>query len=349
MNLRSCRILCLPLLLSAGMANAELMIGGYPEIGSNSHPLRQFSANAQGSDAPVRILGGPASALESPANASYEAGEGLLYVSDFYGQTIRVFSAFAEGDVAPVRIMQTPLLGQPRANVPIPALDELIVIAGNCCILTLPLHGSGSNVPPSRMIGWGGNGGITELNNPSSLAWFPTTDEVAVMDYDFGNFATKLVFHARPGNGQATPTRVLKSLHTENAAGFAYSQVQQRIYLLTFTTNGDGSHEGQIRVFSETASGQDAPLYTIEGTATQLGFNASSYQSGIAIDADLNRLMVGVSGNGSAADNRAIVFDLAATGNATPIQVLQGSTLSPGYLGAPFAVPNDKLFADGFD
>ena len=30
------------------------------------------------------------------------------------------------------------------------------------------------------MIGWGGNGGITELNNPSSLAWFPTTDEVAL-------------------------------------------------------------------------------------------------------------------------------------------------------------------------
>ncbi|TXH27603.1 MAG: hypothetical protein E6Q99_03290 [Elusimicrobia bacterium] len=245
--------------------------------------------------------------------------------------------------------MQTPLLGQPRASVPIPALDELIVIAGNCCIRTLPLHGSGSNVPPLRMIGWGGNGGVTELNNPSSLAWFPTTDEVAVMDYDFGNFATKLVFHSRLGGGQVAPTRVLKSVHTENAAGFAYSQAQKRIYLLTFTTNGDGSREGQIRVFAESATGQDAPLYTIEGAATQLGFNASSYQSGIAIDTDLNRLMVGVTGNGNPADNRAIVFDLAASGNATPVQVLQGTQLSTGYLGAPFAVPNDKLFADGFD
>ena len=29
--------------------------------------------------------------------------------------------------------------------------------------------------------------------------------------------------------------------------------------------------------------------------------------------------------------------------------VLPGTTLSPRYLGAPFAVPNAKLFADGFD
>ena len=46
-------------------------------------------------------------------------------------------------------------------------------------------------------------------------------------------FASKVVFHARTAEGNATPTRVLKSIHTANAAGLAHDPVQHRLYLLT--------------------------------------------------------------------------------------------------------------------
>ena len=181
------------------------------------------------------------------------------------------------------------------------------------------------------------------------MIWLPNTDEVAVVDYDFGTFAAKVVFHSRLTDGSAVPTRVLKSVHTANAAGVAHDPVQNRIYLLTSTSSDSLSFAGQIRVFADTASGTDAPLYTIEGPASQLDYAAPNYQSGIAIDASLRRLMVSIAANGNPAGNRVVVFDLAASGNATPVQVLEGTNLSDGTIGIPFAVPVDIIFADGFD
>ena len=154
-------------MIAAG-AHAELVVGGYPPGASSEHPIRQFSATAQGSAAAIRQLGGPVTTLNGPANIGYEAVENLIYVSDYWGQAIKVFPAFASGDSAPLRVLNPPLLGQPRASVPIAALDELIVIASNCCIYTFPLHASGANVARIRSINWGGGSDTTtQLNNPS--------------------------------------------------------------------------------------------------------------------------------------------------------------------------------------
>ena len=343
-------LLCLLFVGASSPSRAELMIGGYPPGATSAHPLRQFSAMAQGAATPIREIAGAATQLNGPANASFEPSEGLLYVSDFWGQAIRVFPAFASGDAAPLRTINPPLLGQPRANVPIAALDELIVIASNCCIYTFPLHASGSAVNRIRSINWGGgSGGVTELNNPTSLIWLPASDEVAVVDYDFVTYDTRVVFHSRLTDGSAAPTRVLNSVHTANAAGVAHDHVQHKLYLLTSTTSDNISFAGQIRVFADTASGTDAPLYTIEGPATQLAFNAPQYLSGLDIDPFLHRVMVAIGGNGNPADNRVVSFDIVASGNATPVQVLAGANLSPGTIGRPFAVPVDAIFANGFD
>ncbi|MEP6880940.1 MAG: hypothetical protein ABI866_03050, partial [Dokdonella sp.] len=120
-------------------ADAELMVGGYPPSSSSNHPVSQFSAFSQGNAAPIRQIAGAMTQLNGPANISYEPIEGLLYVSDFWGQAIRVFPAFASGNSPPLRIINPPILGQPRANVPLPGQDELLVIGSNCCIFTFPL------------------------------------------------------------------------------------------------------------------------------------------------------------------------------------------------------------------
>ncbi len=342
-------------ILFAGLpvpGQSEVMIGGYAPASPTQHPLSQFSAIAQGNAAPIRQITGNATQLYDPAFGSYEPVEGLIYISDFRGMAIRVYPAFASGNVAPIRVINPPILGQTRANVPLLAQDELIVIASNCCIYTFPLHADGNSVARTRSINWGGGTtSLTQLNNPAALTWLPDTDEVAVVDYDFDTpYASKVIFHARTADGYPTPTRVLKSASTAGAAGLAHDPVQHRLYLLTSATSDGGfTYTGQIRVFADSAANADAPLYTIEGPSTQLNFDASQNQSGIGIDQGLQRIMVGISANGNPADNRMVAFDLAATGNATPVQVLSGTALSPNSIGTPFAMPTAIIFANGFD
>jgi hypothetical protein len=58
---------------------------------------------------------------------------------------------------------------------------------------------------------------------------------------------------------------------------------------------------------------------------------------------------VSISANGNPANNRMVAFGLSASGNAAPVQVLTGATLSPGAIGTPFAMPTEIIFANGFD
>ena len=345
-------LLCITLIVSSipMTTYAELMVGGYSTSGLDAHPISQFSATAQGTAAPIRQISGAATQLIGPGNISYEPIEGLLYVSDFWGQAIRVFPAFASGNIAPLSGINPPILGQPRANVPLPSQDELMVIGSNCCIFTFPLHASGDAVAWIRSIDWGGlNGSVTELNNPSFLTWIPGSDEVAVVDYDSSSpYAAKVVFHARTAQGNATPTRVLKSVHTAHAVGLAHNPVQHKLYVMTYTTSDDINFQAQIRVFADNASGTDAPLYSIEGASTQLAYSGQ-YPYGIGLDLPLHRLMVSFGANGDPSTNRVLSFALDASGDAVPVQVLTGTSLSSGTVGTPFAVPVDPLFASGFE
>ena len=332
-------------------AHAEMMVGGYAPSGVYGHPISQFSATAQGAATPLRQIAGNTAGSWSPANISYESVEGLLYVSDYRGGGIRVYPAFANGNIAPQRVINSPMLGQTRANVPLPSQDELMVIGSNCCIYTLPLHANGNSVAMIRSITWGGlEGSVTQLYSPMSLIWIPSSDEVAVVDHDFSPpYAMKVVFHARTAQGNATPTRVLKSAYTENAAGLAHDPIRHKLFLLTFTTSDNTIFHARINVFADSASGSDAPLYTIGGPASGLENGSQFYSYGIGLDLRLHRLMVSVGTPATPDGNRVVSFDLDATGDAVPVQVLTGASLSSGVVGVPFAVPVDPLFANGFD
>ena len=83
--------------------------------------------------------------------------------------------------------------------------------------------------------------------------------------------------------------------------------------------------------------------------ATALAYTSPHYPVGLGLDLPLQRLMVAIGANGDPSMNRVVSFDLAASGNAAPVQVLTGSNLSPGTVGTPIAVPIDALFANGFD
>lgn len=327
--------------LAASATRAEMAIGGYfPQIAF-------FAANAQGGDAPLAQIAGADTQMVEPAFGVYEPNEQLLYVSDFNGRALRVYPAFARGDVAPLRVLNPPLFGQTRASAPVYAQDEIGVIISNCCIATYPLHASGDDVPAIRTIGWGGgSGSATDLNNPLSLRYLPDTDEYVVSEYD------RLVFHARTAGYFDAPTRRITGAAVADCIGLAHDPATHRLFVLC-QTPWDGSSataRGRIAVFADDASGEAAPLYTIEGDATGLDLPPGSYVTGIGHDPYLHRLMVASASNsGDPAQNRVVVFADDASGNAAPVQQVSGPAVGSSWLGTPFAVPVDAVFANGFD
>ncbi|HET9049382.1 MAG TPA: hypothetical protein VFN29_10535 [Chiayiivirga sp.] len=331
--------------LSHTTAKAELVIGS----GSASDPIRFFSANAQGSDAPVATIEGAATQLGSATFGVYEPREQLIYVSDFWGQALRVYPAFTYGNVAPIRVLNPPNLGQTRASAPIVAHDEIAVIASNCCIYTYPLHANGNAVPPLRAIGWGGStGSATELDNPISLLYLRDTDEYVVSEWG------RIIFHARLAGHYDAPTRRITGPGVANSAGIAHDPEQHLLFVLRQDPWDAGTQSSRVRiaVFPDTASGDATPLYTIEGPATQLDLPIGNYVYGIGHDPWLHRIMVSSSSNSVPVNNRVLTFADTASGNAAPVQVLLGSNLDGDYLGTPFAAPAERpaeIFVDGFE
>lgn len=327
--------------LAASAARAEMAIGGY------ASQIAFFGADAQGADAPLALIAGADTQTVEPAFGVYEPHEQLIYVSDFNGRALRVYPAFARGNVAPLRVLNPPQFGQTRASAPVYAHDEIGIIVSNCCIATYPLHASGSDTFAIRTINWGGlSGSATDLNNPLSLRYLPDTDEYLVSEYD------RLVFHARTAAPYDAPTRRITGPAVANCVSVAHDPAAHRLFVLC-QAPWDGSSavtHVRIGVFADDASGEAAPLYTIEGDATGLDLPPGFYVNGIGHDPYLHRLMVASgTGSGDPAQNRVIVFADDASGDAAPVQQVSGANVGPGSLGTPFAVPTDAIFANGFD
>jgi hypothetical protein len=121
-------------------------------------------------------------------------------------------SAFAHDESA--------LLGQPRAVRIDRAHEEMVVIAGNCCIYTWPRLADGSGVNTIRRIPWGGNNvSASGLNNPVGLALNRQRGEIVVGDYkdDAGaGYPNRIFVFSRLTDGLgAAPLRVIEGPNTQ--------------------------------------------------------------------------------------------------------------------------------------
>ena len=330
------------LTLAAAPVRAELAIGG------SAPAINFFGPDAQGMASPLAQITGDITTMVEPTFGVYEPHEQLIYVSDFNGRALMVYPAFARGNVAPLRVLNPPLMAQTRASAPVFAHDEIGIIVSNCCIYTYPLHASGSDAPALRGIGWGGiPGSQTSLDNPLSLRYLPDTDEYVVSEYN------RIVFHPRTNGYYDAPSRLMTGPEVANTISLAHDPATHRLFLVQQATS-DGTSpavRGRIAVFDDSASGDATPLYTIEGAATGLDLPPSGfYFTGIGHDPYLHRLMVASTSNtGDPAHNHIFVFDDSAIGDATPVQRIDGPTVSASYTGTPFAVPTDAIFENGFD
>jgi hypothetical protein len=327
--------------LAASPARADMAIGGFAPA------INFFGADAQGAAVASGQITGDVTTMVEPMFGVYEPNEQVIYVSDFNGQALRVYPAFARGNIAPLRVLNPPLMGQTRASAPVFTHDEIGIIISNCCIATYPMHAYGNAEPYIRAIGWGGlQGSQTDLNNPLSLRYLPDTDEYVVSE------DARIVFHPRTNGFYDPPSRRITGADAANTISLAHDRASHRLYLLQ-QAPWDGTSEtvhGRIAVFADDASGDATPLYTIEGPSTGLDIPLGHYLYGIGHDPWLHRLMVSHSPNSSNFDqNTLVTFADTATGDATPLQVIMGVNTGSSYLGTPFAVPSNVIFANAFE
>ncbi len=312
-------------------SQAEVSVGGYlMDSDAGTHPISTFPNL---SSTPSRVIQGQDTQLRTPMHGSYEPTHELIYLSDFREQAIQVFPAFATGNVAPLRTIKSPLLGQPKGNVPIQAHGELAVISG-CCIHTYPLQGNGTAVTPLRRLSWGGNS-QTELDFPYSLIYVATSDEYgALTSSRTPPNPTYIVFHARTSQDDVPPTRRITGANVTNAVSLAHDAANGLIYVLRAL-----GEDGRIDVFPDSASGDATPIRTIQGPQSQLHVTAPAYFAGMGYDPFRNNLMVTTTQQNAPSANRLVVLNANANGDTVPVNIIQGAVLSPSLVGTPFGVP----------
>jgi hypothetical protein len=332
----------LALLAAALPASADVLGGRFGTPGStDANVISAYADGASGDVAPVALIGGPASGLQSALGMSYHADDHTLIVADFRGQQVKVFDSAGRGDSAPMRTFTHPLMGQPRMARAIPAHDEIAVVNASF-IRYYPRSADGATAPlrSTALIP-----GV--VNNLSSLVYLPATDEVAAGDGYApagGGSAGEVLFFDRATPGAATTTRRLAGPLTRLGTfvlGLAHDPASGELFVLA--GNADGS--GSIQVFPDSASGDVAPIRSIEGPATLMQNVAS-----LSYFAHRDELLV--ASGAFNAEPRLLGFPRLASGDVAPTRNIGGPATG---VGAPngwygvVGVPPDTLFSNGFD
>lgn len=343
------------LCLTASLGRADVLIGNaYPGQGT-SGVINVFANGANGNIAPLRaIVPGAANPINTASFIEFEPAENVVYVADFWGHAIRVYDARASGESAPLRTMNSPFLGQARAVRIDRVHDEMVAIAGMCCIYTWPRIADGDNVAPIRRIPWGGNNvSASQLNNPASLALNRQRGEIVVGDYenasDTGYPNRILVFSRLADGAGTTPLRVIEGPNTQlggrSNVHVAVDEETQTVFALVGPPDGDITHSARLISFAADADGDATPLRVISGPFAGLAMATGEYPSGLGFDEDSGHLLVSIATTNPSAGGRVVVQE--KNGNGWPLAVVSGDatgiTSSPGTAAATF----DRIFRDG--
>ena len=142
-----------------------------------------YERTAQGNAAPLRIIQGPKTQLNWPAQMFLDQERGELYVANDGADSVLVFPARADGDVAPIRVIQGPStrLSNPTGIWLDTEHDEVVVSSmGNHSASTFPRTASG-DVRPLRTIRAAPLGKTAlAIGNPGGVAYDSKRDQLLV-------------------------------------------------------------------------------------------------------------------------------------------------------------------------
>ena len=152
-----------------------------------------FRGDANGETAPIRVIQGPLTQMNSPNRLAVDPVNNEIYVPE--GNRVLVFGREANGNVAPIRVLQGPdtqLGGNAVAGDPI---HNVMVVAGQYRREGVRFRIFGrtdeGNVKPRRVIG-GPQSGFRDLSGP--FAVYPPKGWIVAGDRGEGGLASNLAY-----------------------------------------------------------------------------------------------------------------------------------------------------------
>jgi DNA-binding beta-propeller fold protein YncE len=132
-----------------------------------------FRGNANGNEAPIRIIQGPKTELRQFDKLSVDTVNNEILV--FFGSNVWFFDRSANGDVAPKRKLNPPGL---RANhAVVDPVHNLLIVAGGNQIWIFDRLAEGPNAKPKAIIGGGPRSGLRVGNG---MTVYPPTGKIIV-------------------------------------------------------------------------------------------------------------------------------------------------------------------------
>lgn len=281
--------------------------------------ILQFSTAASGNITPENTITPPAAGDDLQGLAT--DSDGNLYVST-RTQTAATtalleYAPGAGGTPTPTRSIpsnNTTMMWAPD-GLAISPTGQIIVGEDNGGVATYSSTANGSVAPEYYILGQFETGGGLSLLNSAEEVAVGSSGELYV--YNWGEIgAEPIEVFAATANGNVAPIGSLggplTGLAAENIGGIATDSTGN-VYISTSTVNG-----GVIEIFAPGVFGNVAPIHTISGTATQLG-----YLGGIQLDAVGNIYVVSTTSTGQ--DPTVLKFPAAATGNVAPTLTITSS------------------------
>ncbi len=142
-----------------------------------------YPIGAQGDVAPLRVIEGPATQLNWPAQIYFDEEHQELYVANDVGDSILVFRATDQGNTAPARVIKGPKSGiKNPTGVYLDKEHQELVVAnmGNHSATVYPRTAEG-DIPPLRTIrGAPANKVALDIGNPGAVAYDTKRDQILV-------------------------------------------------------------------------------------------------------------------------------------------------------------------------
>jgi slime mold repeat-containing protein len=240
-----------------------------------------------------------------------------VFVSNYTANKVTVYARTATGDIAPVRTIQTGLANPHTLAVDLSRQEFFVsnnLGSPDAAINVYDLNASfPGNDTPKRTIA----GPLTLLNRPSGLAIDSTNQELYVAnDVDSGPF---VAVYSSGASGNVAPLRILQGELTgiNGPAGMAVDLLHDELFIVNYKV-ADG---GSITVFSRTASGNVAPLRTLQGSGTLF-----KDPQGIALDAAHDEIVVANSMFSTGNAGNLLVFSRLDSGNTAPSRQISGAS-----------------------
>jgi hypothetical protein len=142
-----------------------------------------YERTARGDAQPVRVISGPATKLNWPAQIFFDQARDELFVANDGDHSVLVFSGPATGNAAPIRVIKGARTGLANpTGVWVDAMHDEVVVSnmGNHSATVYPRTGQG-DVAPLRTIRAAPAGKqALAIGNPGAVAYDTTRDQLLV-------------------------------------------------------------------------------------------------------------------------------------------------------------------------